>query len=52
VGVGRWEDEHSHRSRLKGYGIGVSRGETGKGITFEIYWVLILILQDICDVTA
>jgi len=36
--VGRqWVDgEHPHRSRERGMGKGVSRGETGKGITFEI----------------
>ena len=37
VGVGGWVEEHSHRSRGRKDGMGVSgRGEPGKGIAFEI----------------
>jgi hypothetical protein len=31
-----WVGEHSHRSRGRGVGQGICRGETGKGITFEM----------------
>jgi hypothetical protein len=34
--MSRWVREHPHRSRGQGIGYGVSDGENGKGITFEI----------------
>jgi hypothetical protein len=38
VGVGRWEEEHLHRSRVREDGIGCfwDRGKPGKWITFEM----------------
>jgi hypothetical protein len=39
VGVGGWVEEHSHRSRGRKDGMGVSGtrgGGPGKGITFEM----------------
>jgi hypothetical protein len=34
--VGGWVGEHLQRSRGRRDGMGLSRGETGKGITFEM----------------
>jgi hypothetical protein len=34
--VGGWVGKHPHRSRARGVGLGVCRGEPGKGITFEM----------------
>jgi hypothetical protein len=36
TGVGWWVEEHSHRGRGRGEVIGCSKGETGKGKTFEM----------------
>jgi hypothetical protein len=33
--VGRWVGKNPHRRRV-GEGMGISGGETGKGITFEV----------------
>jgi hypothetical protein len=34
--VGRWEEKHSHRSKVREMGLGLTEGKMEKRITFEM----------------